>query len=307
MHSRTIRSFPVTVLAALSSCTLLTAAHVTSAHDPAPAVRSRARVAPVKLDLSPPVPAPFAADNLRPVASIDRNLIRDRASVSGKAMPRGDLPGWKQLLAQDFNGRALPSGWGTYDGRPGGNRYARWSSSQVSVKNGKLALSGSWLNGQYLTGGVMSWAARTTYGKFEVRFRVPKAHGVKYALLLWPSRGGWPATGEIDFAEDGDGARRGTTATLHYGADNRQVQRHLTADFTRWQTIGVEWTPGKLVYTLGGRPWATVRSGGVPRGPMDLALQLEAGAGDRWSSPPDARTPARLALEVDWAVGYRPA
>lgn len=221
-------------------------------------------------------------------------------------MPAGNLPGWKQFLADDFRGAALPTSWGSYDGQPGNNPGGRWSSGQVTVHRGLLSLNGSWQNGRYTTGGVMSSGSKTTYGKFMVRFRVPKAVGVKYALLLWP-KGTWPAAGEIDFAEDGDGARQGVASTVHYGWDNAQVQRNRAAHFTQWQTVGVEWTPGKIVYTLNGAPWATVTGNSVPTGPMTLAMQVEAGTGDRWSHLPDARTPAHMALDVDWVVGYRPA
>jgi beta-glucanase (GH16 family) len=222
-------------------------------------------------------------------------------------MPTGNLPGWKQFLAQDFRGTTLPPGWGTYAGQPGGNQHGWWAPGQVSVRNGRLVLSGAWRAGRFTTGGVMSWAGRSTYGKYEVRFRAPKAYGVKYALLLWPSGGGWPTAGEIDFAEDGDGTRRGTAGTVHHGADNQQVHRTVSADFSTWQTVGVEWTPGKVVYTLNGKAWGSVVSPNVPFGPMNLALQLEAGAGDEWSAAPDTRTPAHVVLEVDWAVAYRRA
>jgi beta-glucanase (GH16 family) len=273
-------------------------------HRPAsPRIVVESASAPVELAVTPAV---YEA----PIAPVARRLSaqarRDRSSASGRAMPLGSIPGWTQILADDFQGTVLPTSWGTYDGQPGNNPGGRWSSRQVTVHNGVLALNGSWQNGCYTTGGLMSMASQTTYGKFAVRFRIPRALGVKYALLLWPT-GTWPAAGEIDFAEDGDGARQGIASTVHYGWENSQVQRNRAADFTHWQTVGVEWTPEKVVYTLNGKPWATVTGDSVPTGPMTLAMQVEAGTGDRWSHLPDDRTPAHTALEVDWAVGYRPA
>ncbi|MCW2499624.1 MAG: exsH [Frankiales bacterium] len=227
--------------------------------------------------------------------------------VDRDAMPRGHRPGWRQVLAQDFTGTALPRGWGAYAGRPGGNPHGWWEPSHVRVRAGDLHLAGAWKGGRFVTGGLMATGTETRYGKYEVRFRIERARGVKYALLLWPSRGRWPAAGEVDFAEDGGGGRRTTTATLHHGAANHQVQRTLRADFSAFQTVGVEWTPGKLVYTCNGRPWATVRSAGVPRGPMRLALQMEAGRGDAWAPAPSAATPPTVGMVVDWVVGYRRA
>jgi beta-glucanase (GH16 family) len=95
------------------------------------------------------------------------------------------------------------------------------------------------------------------------------------------------------------------TATLHYSPENRLIQRKVYADFTRWHTMGVEWTPGRLAYTLDGRRWATVTSRHVPSEPMELAIQAQAGTcGDRYAPCPDASTPRRVALEVDWVKTY---
>ena len=220
------------------------------------------------------------------------------------AMPVGDLRGWRQVLAEDFTSDRLPHGWGTYTGRPGGNPNGWWQPSHVAVRGKDLHLVGDWHDGRFVTGGLMS-PLTSTYGKYEVRFKVSRAPGVAYVLLLWPADESWPVGGEIDFAEDGGGARSTTTATLHYGAANTQVQRHLRADFTHFQTVGVEWTPGRLVYTLNGRPWATVSTPRVPSRAMRLALQLEAGHGTSWSPAPTRATPRTVDMVVDWVVAYR--
>lgn len=269
--------------------------------------------------LSHPAPTPVVAQasivpvevTPAPLEVVPRHLAPARPSrhralgPSGLAMPRGNPHGWRQTLAEDFSGTRLPAGWVAYSGRPGGNPHGWWDRAHVMFGGSKLRLTGSWSDGRFHTGGVMAWGARSTYGRYQVRFRVQPAPGVSYALLLWPSHGGWPSTGEIDFAEDGGGNRHSMTATLHHGSGNHLLQRHLGADFSRWRTVGVDWQPGRLVYTLDGRPWATVRSSHVPTGPMDLALQLEAGRGSAWSPAPSAATPAHVSLEVDWVVAYR--
>jgi beta-glucanase (GH16 family) len=137
-----------------------------------------------------------------------------------------------------------------------------------------------------------------SYGRHTVRQRVGRGFGVSAVALLWPHDDGWPP--EIDFAED-DGVRPGRDAmdaTLHYGPDNAQIGRTVHADFTRWHVMGVEWT--RLVYTLDGRPWAAVRSSGVPSRPMELDLQASTGTcGDRFQACPDASTPARVDFQID--------
>ena len=136
--------------------------------------------------------------------------------------------------------------------------------------------------------------------------RIDKGAGISTILLLWPSNGGWPP--EIDFSEDGGGNRSGSTATLHYGANNSQTQYSVTADFTQWHTMGVEWTAGQLKYTLDGTVWATVASPNVPSVPMELDAQAQAGTcGDQWAPCPDATTPAHVNMQIDWVAAYKQA
>jgi beta-glucanase (GH16 family) len=224
-------------------------------------------------------------------------------------MLAGDLPGWRQVFADDFAHGLRRSKWGSYSGQPGGDPGGWWEPSHVVVRNGVLNLEtyrDPKFGNRWVSGGVSSsHALKQTYGKYLVRFRVDRGKGVAAVLLLWPAADRWPP--EIDFAEDGGAttARDRMSATLHYGADNHQIQRSLSRDFTRWHTVGVEWTPGRLVYTIDGRAWAAVRSRHVPDEPMEMDIQAQAGTcGERHAPCPDSTTPARVNLQVDWVVAY---
>jgi beta-glucanase (GH16 family) len=235
--------------------------------------------------------------------------VRKPVGPSGLAMPKTNLTHWKVRSAQDFTGGSLPTGWGSYEGQPGSEPNGYWKHSHTTVNNGVLTLAGYREGGTFVTGGVMASGAgvgQQIYGKYEVRFRIDKGHGVKYAALLWPESEHWPTDGEIDFAEDGGGNRDRSTGTLHYGSSNSQIQKSLGGDFSRWNTLGVEWMPNKLVYTLNGRPWATVTGSAVPRTAMNLAIQTQAGTCGAWAGAtcPDASTPARVNMQIDWAVTY---
>jgi len=152
-------------------------------------------------------------------------------------------------------------------------------------------------------------AIRQTYGKYEVRLRVESGYGVGSDALLWPSRGPWPP--EVDFAEN-DGVQKARTqmhAFVHYGADNRQVQRMTTGNFTRWHTFGLEWTPGRLVFTVDGRVWYRVDGAVVPSTPMEMDIQDVAGTCGVAVEPcPNSSTPPRVDLQVAWVriYGYGP-
>jgi beta-glucanase (GH16 family) len=96
---------------------------------------------------------------------------------------------------------------------------------------------------------------------------------------------------------------------MHYGSNNSTIQRELSGqDFSQWHTVGVEWTKGKVVYTLDGKAWGSVVSANVPSGPMDLAIQTETGTcGDPWLTCPNATTPSRVDLDVDWVAAWAKA
>ena len=252
----------------------------------------------------PPTPSPTPRTSPPPPAS-------PAAGPSGVAMPLGDLPGWKRLFSDDFNGSALnTAAWGTYSGQPGGDPGGLWDPSHVVVHGGLLELQTYQdpAHGErWVSGGVSSaQALKQTYGKYLVRFRMDPGYGVAGIVLLWPSSGGWPP--EIDFAEDGGGNRSETTATLHYGESDSQVARSVKADFSVWHTVGVEWTPGRVVYTLDGAAWDTLSSSQVPSQPMEMDIQTQAGTCGQVETPcPNASTPAHVNLQVDWVVAYRQA
>ncbi|HWD08575.1 MAG TPA: glycoside hydrolase family 16 protein, partial [Actinomycetota bacterium] len=200
----------------------------------------------------------------------------------------------------------------------GGDPGGWWDPSHVVVSGGMLQLqcyvdpahaNPANMNG-YVCGGVGSGGALVqTYGQYDVRFRVDKGDGIGYAALLWPSYTSWPP--EIDFAEDGGGDRSGTTATWHCGSngdDSCQEQANLTIDVSRWHTLGVQWTPTSLVYTIDGATWATMTGPGIPNVAMEMDLQMQAGAcGDPYTPCPDATTPSNVNMDVDWVVAYKPA
>lgn len=284
--------------------TLLAANAVSPSVEPSLDPAADPSAAPTESAAADPTAAPSAAPSKAPTAPAPAPAV----APTGTTLPIGDRPGWHQVVAESFSGSSVPSGWGTYEGHPGGEPDGWWAPSHVTVGNGALHLNGYKDGGRWVTGGIMnSHAAETTYGKYEVRFRMTKGAGVKYAILLWPKNDNWPIAGEIDFAEDGGGNRTHTAATLHYAADNKTIQRELSgADFSQWHTVGVEWTSGKIVYTLDGKAWATVATSNVPSGPMDLAIQTETGTcGGQWLGCPDATTPPNVNLDVDWVSVWK--
>jgi beta-glucanase (GH16 family) len=233
---------------------------------------------------------------------------------SGVPMPTGNLPGWRRVFADDFTGSTLNPQWKSYWGIPGGDPGGFFDPTHVTVTGGQLVISAfkdptdnpyDAGPNTYVTGGVStSPSFAQTYGKYLVRFKFAAGTGIAHAILLWPATDTWPP--EIDFSEDNGADRQTTYATLHYGPDNTQVQHSHPVNLTQWHTLGVEWTAGRLVYTLDGKSWATVTNTNVPSTPMNLDIQTQGWACNTstWEQCPDPTTPPHSNLSVDWAVAY---
>ena len=230
-------------------------------------------------------------------------------------MPTGSPAGWHRVLADNFNGSSLGRCWGAYQGVPPSSPTSLWEPNHVTVSDGMAHLQtyrDPAHGDRWVTGGMSSAAClRQTYGRYEIRFRMTRAAGVKYAILLWPSSGDWPCDGEIDFGEDEGGDRTATTLTNIYCARDRTEaqlpQTTVHSDFSRWQTLGLQWTPGSLVWTLNGHVKATVHSDHIPADPMEMDVQTETNSNCslRYYTCLNTTTPAHVDMDIDWIVAYR--
>ncbi len=226
-------------------------------------------------------------------------------------MPTGDIPGWRQVFADDFAGHTLDfHKWRVYYGQPGGDPVGWFDPSHVSVSGGLLVIStyrDPRDGNRWTSGGVSSSPGLVqTYGKYLVRFRLDPGVGIAHGLLLVPADHSWPP--EVDFSEDNGTNRLSTLATLHYGRADKTISKGVVVNLTQWHTLGVEWTPGSLRYTLDGRVWLTTRSGGVPATPMVMDIQTQAWpCVGTWEHCPDSSTPRLVRMYVDWVVAYAPA
>ena len=227
------------------------------------------------------------------------------AAPSGVALPRANPRGWVRVWADDFTSSRLQPAWERYSGRPGSYSNGYWSPSHVVQANGMLTLRGYRQGSTFVTGGVASTSKTTRlYGKYLVRFRADNGVGVGYVALLWPTKG-WPP--EVDFAEDAGRGRVTTSATAHWGRSNAQKQLILRGDFSRWHTLGVEWTATSLKYTVDGRVWGTMTGAAVPHQPMHLAIQSAAMVCTSWSACVSSKTPKNVNIQIDWVAVYRAA
>jgi Ca-dependent carbohydrate-binding module xylan-binding/Glycosyl hydrolases family 16 len=237
------------------------------------------------------------------------------------SMPTADLPGWHLVLNDDFPGTSLDlTKW--YE--PYDSPSHQWRPQQVTVHDGVLDIDAAkQADGYWWSSGVNGGRGlKQTYGKYLVRARFDAGRGISDALMVFPTGTtgcDWPP--EIDFSESGGDndslTRTSYSGFYHYRSpvtgcgsanDGRVDFGSVSADFTKYHIIGVEWTPGKLVYTLDGQPWATstdINIGQFNTINGELVLQSQS-----CNELPctDATTPLHVHLIVDWVAiyAYRP-
>lgn len=274
------------------------------------------------LVLAGAVPAP--ADAVAATPAVERGTRAARTPVvvgapaapaapasSGTAAPVGDLPGWRQVLVDDFAtdvpvggfpGPAYGARWTGYAGAhdtSGAGTYA--PDRVVSVRDGVLDLFLRTEDGTALVAAPVPlrdgvWGG-WTYGRYSVRYRADAVPGYKTAWLLWPDSDDW-AEGEVDFPEgDLDGTVHGFVHRPGAPQENAlAVDTGVRA--TEWHTATVEWLPSGVRFLLDG---TVVGSTDVsPDRPMHLVLQTETAGG----TPPAA---AAGHVQVDWVALYRRA
>jgi beta-glucanase (GH16 family) len=156
-----------------------------------------------------------------------------------------------------------------------------------------------------------------TYGRFEIRARMPVGRGMWPAIWMMPTDsryGGWPRSGEIDIMEYLGHDLRAVYQTIHYtrsgtndhgssGTSYRLTDGTFSQDF---HVFALEWEAGEMRWYVDnlqvGRQnsWHTL---GAPfPAPFDQRFHviLNLAVGGDWPGNPDASTPFPGRMEVDY-------
>ena len=261
--------------------------------------------------------------------------------------------GLELVWSDDFDGTAIdPTRWEVFTGNFGTpTRIQIYSDDpeNVRVENGALILEATLEDGQWYSGmvstndvqepnnsrfarGNLGW----TFGRFEIRARVPHATGMWPALWMRPidftygvnDKGkGWPLNGEIDILEyigpDRNPQSPGAPineliANAHWEQDGKRRQQKGTFDLggpqaaaafvSEWHTYAVEWTPHRLEYFVDGQSYHVIENwasdtGGI--GPFDqnfdIIMNLQIGG---WPGDP-VPSSAGSQMEIDWVRVYQ--
>ena len=215
------------------------------------------------------------------------------------------------------------SGWGN-----GELQYYTTSPSNVSLDGaGHLAIAARnqvYSDGQYTdnyTSGMVATDGRfqTMYGRIEASIKLPAGAG------LWPAfwivgadsnQVAWPTGGELDVMEtDGSDLHRnhsflhGPASYNPYGYNLEAIAHSKQSLAAGFHVYSMDWSPGKIVLTLDGKPYATWTVRGLPAGatwvfnqPFYLVLNLAVGGAFPGPVQPSTHFPATML--VDWVRVY---
>ncbi len=236
---------------------------------------------------------------------------------------------WTLVWSDEFQGSELdPTRWSIQVGDGcaldlcgwGNNELQWYQADNVEVAGGVLTITAraepaggrAYTSARIRTLGKGDW----TYGRVDVRARLPLGRGLWPAIWMLPSEdryGTWAASGEIDIVELVGHEPDRVHGTLHYGGewpDNVYTGAPFVlpagtfAD--RFHVFTLEWEEGQIRWYVDGEHYQTQTewrsSGGPFPAPFDqpFHLVLNVAVGGNWPGYPDARTVFPQSMVVDY-------
>ena len=173
---------------------------------------------------------------------------------------------WQLVWSDEFKYRGLPdpAKW-SYDvgGHGWGNKelqyYTERRAENARVEKGVLVIEARrdrWQEHEYTSARLVSKSKGDwTYGRFEVKAKLPSGRGTWPAIWMLPTAkdyGGWPNGGEIDIMEHVGFDPGVVHASIHTKAYNHTIHTEKTARVnvsdvsSKFNVYAVEWTPNEI-------------------------------------------------------------
>ncbi len=241
--------------------------------------------------------------------------------------------GWELVWTDEFeqpDGSAPdPEKW-TYDIGAGGwgnaeLQYYTDTTDNAYIENGHLVIKAVEqvdASQRYTSARVVSrQGGDWTYGRFEIRARLPAGQGIWPAIWMLPTDevyGIWPASGEIDIMEFIGKEPNTIYGTLHYGAplESEGAFYELPGEnpfSNQFHVYALEWEPEEMRWYVDDVLYQTIDTwftSGLEDGfpaPFDqrFHLLMNIAVGGVWPGPPDETTEFPQFMYVDYVRVYQ--
>jgi beta-glucanase (GH16 family) len=232
------------------------------------------------------------------------------------------IPGYTMIWNDEFSDSVINIGKWSHEvnGDGGGNnelQYYTSFSENSFINDGSLVIQA--LKKNYLGKEYTSARMRTlnkgdwTYGRFEIRAKLPRGQGLWPAIWMLPSDweyGGWPLSGEIDIMELLGHQPYKVYGTIHYGPAWPNNQ-HSGSSYSLpsgtfsddYHVFAIEWDSTGISWFVDGNKYHTE----YHAKPFDkrFHILLNVAVGGNWPGSPDAATVFPQKMYVDYIRVYR--
>jgi beta-glucanase (GH16 family) len=239
-------------------------------------------------------------------------------------------PQWTLVWADEFDqpdgSGPDPKNWFHTTGSSGfGNSELQAYTNEIEnayIEDGMLvikAIQEDYLGRDYSSARINTMSPnRFTYGRFEVRAKLPNTQGIWPAIWMLPASGSSPVNGEIDIMELIGSEPYRSYGTLHYGNPyaNQGAYFDLPGGATydqdfhifslEWEEQEIRWyVDGNLYLTA--NEWYTSQDNQPYPAPFDkpFFLILNVAVGGTWPGSPDETSVFPQTMLVDYVRVYQ--
>lgn len=243
---------------------------------------------------------------------------------------------WQLVWSDEFDGEVLDSTKWSYQTGTGANYgLVSWGNNErqfytdreenLFLANGQLHIVAR--AEEFVNRGYTSARIRTidkgdwTYGKFEVRAKLPKGQGLWPAIWMMPTDdvyGTWPQSGEIDIMESLGHETNKSYGSVHYGPNwpNNQFRTgpitlkkgSFSEDF---HVFSIQWIPGRIRFLVDNQFFFQVTPTNLApyNWPFDQKFHflLNVAVGGTWPGDPDSTTEFPQEMVIDYVRVYQDA
>lgn len=234
-----------------------------------------------------------------------------------------DSSGWQIVWQDEFSKEGMPDStlwkyeWGPNWYNDELQYYTRSRPENVRVKNGYLIIEArheDFYEKEY-TSTRLNSRADWTYGRMELRARLPKGNALWPALWMMPRSsvyGGWPKSGEIDIMENWSWDPTGIYGTVHTEAYNHIAgtqkgdKINVIAPWENFYTYAIEWTPEKIDWFVDDSLYFSFgNEGTTDKWPFNQPFHFILNIAVEKTAPGQEYTWVKRTMEVDYVRVYK--